>query len=199
MISFDFDYYKPDSVNEAVKMYKDLSDKGKSVIYYAGGTEIISRARLNKMLFNAVIDIKGIPECNTLEFRDDKLIIGSAVTLTRISDSRLFPFLSAICRRSANHTVRDKITIGGNICGKTPYKEALLPLLFSDSEVIIAGIKGNKTRPIKQVFTNDLHLNKGELLVQILVDKKYTELPYFIINKEKQEKVTHKCIGGEIC
>ena len=42
MITFDFDYYKPDSVEQAVKIFKDLSERGKTVIYYAGGTEIIS-------------------------------------------------------------------------------------------------------------------------------------------------------------
>lgn len=190
MISFDFDYYKPDSVEEAVQTYFNLSGQGKNVIYYAGGTEIISRARLNQMRFNAVIDIKGIPECNTFGFQNNKLIIGAAVTLTKISDSQFFPFLCAICRRSANHTARDKITLGGNICGKTPYKQALLPLLSSDCEVIIAGKNGMKTLPIRQVFNNELKLNKGELLVQIMVDKKYTDLPYANITKIKQENVS---------
>jgi len=191
MITFDFDYYKPDSVEQAVKIFKDLSEQGKTVMYYAGGTEIISRARLNKIRFDAVIDIKGIPECNVLEFRNNKLVIGAAVTLTIISDSKLYPFLSAICRRSANHTARGKITIGGNICGKTPYKEAVLPLIFSESDVVIAGANGYRIQPIKQVFNNDLLLSKGEFLVQIMVDKKYTDLPYANSNKIKHERIAH--------
>jgi CO/xanthine dehydrogenase FAD-binding subunit len=194
MISFDFDYYKPDSIKEAVNVYKDLNGQGKIVIYYAGGTEIISRARLNQINFDAAIDIKGIPECNQFGFQNDKLVIGAAVTLTKISDSGFFPLLGASCRRSADHTARDKITLGGNICGRTPYKEAILPLLLSDSEVVIAGVNGVKSLLVTQAFNRELQLNNGEFLVQITIDKSYTVLPYASVKKTKQEKVDYPLV-----
>jgi CO/xanthine dehydrogenase FAD-binding subunit len=185
MITFDFDYYKPDSIEEAVKVYKQMAGLNKTVIYYAGGTEIISLARINKTHFDAVIDIKGIPELNILEFRGDKLIIGAAVSLTKICDSGLFPFLGSVCRRTADHTARDKITIGGNICGKTPYKEAILPLLLADGEVITAGMSGMMSSALVSRFNKELMLDNGEFLVQVTVDKKYTDLPYVSIKKTR--------------
>lgn len=194
MISFDFDYYRPDSIEEAIKTYKKLTEQGKKVIYYAGGTEIISGARVNRIRFDAVIDIKRIPECNVLEFRADKLIIGAAVSLTKISDSGLFPLLGAVCRRSADHTARDKITLGGNICGKTPYKEAILPLLLVDSEVVIASESGMKSLPLTQIFDKEVLLNGGEFLAQIIIDKSYIILPYINIKKTKQEKVDYPLV-----
>ncbi len=194
MISFDFDYYKPDSIKEAVNVYENLAGQGKTVIYYAGGTEIISRARLNQIRFDAVIDIKGIPECNQFGFHNDKLVIGAAVTLTKISDSGFFPFLGASCRRSADHTARDKITLGGNICGKTPYKEAILPLLLSDSEVVIGGVHGVKSLPITQAFDRELQLNNGEFLVQITLERGYTVLPFASVKKTRQEKVDYPLV-----
>jgi len=194
MISFDFDYYKPDSVKEAVNVYTNLTGQGKSVIYYAGGTEIISRARLNQIRFDAVIDIKGIPECNQFEYRNDKLVIGAAVTLTKISDSDFFPLLSVSCRRAADHTARDKITLGGNICGTTPYKEALLPLLLAGSEVVIAGVDGVKTLPVTQAFNRELQLHNGEFLVQVTIEKGYTTLPYACVKKTKQENVDYPLV-----
>ncbi len=60
MIAFNFEYYKPDSLDEAVKLHKGLSESGKEPLYYSGGTEIITMARRNDLVTKAVIDIKGI-------------------------------------------------------------------------------------------------------------------------------------------
>lgn len=198
MISFDFDYYKPDSIKEAMDLYNSLAKQNTKAIFYAGGTEIISQARVNKLQFNAVIDIKSIPECTEFGFKNDKLIIGAAATLTKISDSGLFPFLGESCRKSADHTARDKITLGGNICGKIPYRETLLPLLLTDSEALIASTGGMKTLPVTQVFNNGLQLNNGELLVQIIIDKSVITLPYMLIKKTKQEKVDYPLVTAAV-
>ncbi len=194
MITFDFGYYKPDTIVEAIKVYKELTGHGKKVIYYAGGTEIITMARVNQIRFDAVIDIKGIPECNVLEFQGDKLIIGAAISLTKISDSGLFPLLGAVCRRAADHTARDKITLGGNICGKTSYKEAILPLLVSESEVMISGESNMKKSTLAKIFRNELMLKSGEFLVQAAIDKSYTAMPYDNIKKTRQEKMGYPLI-----
>lgn len=194
MITFDFDYYKPASIEEAVACYKDLTSQKKEVIYYSGGTEIISQARLGKLIFNAVIDLKGINECNIFEFNKDNLVIGSAITLSKIVNSNYFPLLSEVCRRAADHTSRDKITIGGNICGEIHYKEAILPLLLSESNFVIAGENGLKTISISKAFDKILKLKKGEFLVQILIDKSYLSLPYLSIRKTKYEKVDYPLV-----
>lgn len=191
MISFDFDYYRPDSVKEAADIYSTLAGQGSKAIYYAGGTEIISRARTNRMRFDSVIDIKSISECRQCGYQGDKLVIGAAVTLTKISDSGLFPLLGECCRRSADHTARDRITLGGNICSSMPYKEALLPLLLCDCEAVTAGSRGVKTRPLTTVFDKELKLDDGEFLVQVKIDRSYTGLPYASIKKTGQDKVDY--------
>ncbi|NLK21225.1 MAG: xanthine dehydrogenase [Epulopiscium sp.] len=194
MIGFDFDYYKPNSIEEAQKAYKDLKSQGKVAIYYSGGTEIISKARVNQIHFDAIIDIKGIPECSIYGFKEDKLIIGAATTLTQISDSAFFPLLSQSCRNTADHTARDKITIGGNICGKIIYKEPLLPLLLSDGEAVISDGEGVKSVPLTQIFDKELQLEEGEFLIQITINKEYIFLPYINIKKTKQGKVDYPLV-----
>lgn len=195
MISFDFDYYKPISIQEAIETYKGLTGEGKVTIYYAGGTEIINLARTNQLLFEAVIDLKEIPECNLFEIQHQKLIIGAAVTLTKISDSLMFPFLATSCRGSADRTARDKITLGGNICGKTQFKEGILPLLLANSEIVIVKEEGLKTVPLKQIFNQELQLNQGEFVTHLIVDQSYIGLPYAYIKKTKQEKVDYPLVA----
>lgn len=92
----------------------------------------------------AVIDIKGIAECNVLELNEGKLTIGAAVILTQIAEINFFPALSLAVKRIADHTVQDKITIGGNIAGTIIYRESVLPLLASDSKIVIASPSGRK-------------------------------------------------------
>lgn len=43
MIPFDFEYYNPTSVNEALQTFLDLQANNKRTLYFAGGTEFISR------------------------------------------------------------------------------------------------------------------------------------------------------------
>jgi CO/xanthine dehydrogenase FAD-binding subunit len=183
MIPFNFAYYKPSTVTEAVNLFHDLYNQGKNPLYYGGGTEIISFSRLFQLYPQAVIDIKGIPECNALEFQDEKLVIGAAKTLTQIQEAGLFPLLSQCGGRVADHTIRDKITLGGNICSRLPFREAILALLVADCEVIIAGQDGIRKEPLEHVYTQSLQLNTGDLLLQIVIDKNNIGLPFLSMKR----------------
>lgn len=195
MSAFDFDYFKPDSLDEAVNIYKDLSKLGKDPIYYCGGTEIITMARRNAITTKAVIDIKAIPECNVFEVRGSKLVIGAAITLTQICDNKLIPFLSKTANFPADHTTRNMITLGGNICGKIIYKEPILGHLIADSNVVIYSEKGKRIVPINQAFNKTLQIQKGEILFQLTTDMSYKSMPYICIRKTKQEKIDYPLIS----
>lgn len=177
MIPFDFEYYRPDSSEEAVNLFEDLQARGKRPLYFGGGTEIISFSRLYQLYPGAVIDIKEIPECNVLEQSAGHVVIGAAVTLSRIQESGVFPLLSQCGGRVADHTIRNKITLGGNICARIPYREAVLPLLAGDAEVVLQGRNGKKQVPINEVFNQYLRLDKGELLLQVKVAEEIIKLP----------------------
>lgn len=194
MISFDFEYYRPKSINEAVNTYTNLQSQGKKVIYYGGGTEIISMARMNGLHFNAVIDIKEIPECNIMEVQNNRIAIGAAVTLTKICESNLFPLLTKAAKAVADHTSRDKITVGGNLCGIIPYREALLPFLLCDSQVILAGKDGQKAVPVTEVFERRFKRENGELLVQIITDKSNIDTPYEFVKRTKMEEIDYPLV-----
>lgn len=191
MINFDFEYYRPDSVEEAVQAFQNLNGDGKKPMYYGGGTEIISMGRMDNISTEAVIDIKNIPECKILEFQDDYLVIGAGVTLTQIHEANLFPLLAQAGARVADHTIQDKVTLGGNLCGTIIYREAVLPLLLAESDIIIAGPQGNKIVPINQVFVEHMKLDEGEFITQIWTKKQYLSAPYIHVKRTKQDKIAY--------
>ncbi|OAK67167.1 FAD binding domain-containing protein [Lederbergia galactosidilytica] len=186
MISYDFAYYKSASIAEATSLFVDLDQQGKSPLFFSGGTEIITLGRLNLVKTGAVIDIKGILECNMMELNEDTLIIGAAKTLTDIEEMNLFPLLSKTVREIADRTARNKITVGGNICGQIFYREAVLPFLLADSQMVIAGSQGITTVPIGEVFNEQLLLNRGEFLVQIKTNRRYIEMPFISLKRRRQ-------------
>lgn len=189
MIPFDFEYYRPESVGEAVQLFEKLDRLGKKPVYYGGGTEIISMGRMNNIATGAVIDIKAIPQCTAMELQDDHLVMGAGVTLTQIHEANYFPLLAQAASRVADHTIQNKITLGGNFCGTIIYREALLPLLLADSEMLIAGPKGEKNLPLDQVFNQWVMLDKGEFIVQVRVLKPYLSLPYRHVKRTKEDKI----------
>jgi len=194
MIPFDFVYYKPDTLQEAVDAYRDAYARGLKPLYYGGGTEIISMGRVNSIRTGAVIDTKDIPECGALSVGNDMIVIGAGVTLSRIHESGCFQLLGHAVGRIADHTTQCKITLGGNICGTIHYRESVLPLLIADSTVILYGPEGFREVPIRDVFDRRIKLNHGEMIAQVLVDKIYASLPYVHVKKAPIEKIGYPLV-----
>ncbi|KKB74359.1 MULTISPECIES: FAD binding domain-containing protein [Bacillus] len=186
MIPFDFEYYRPESAEEAARLFQRLDREEKQPSYFSGGTEHITLGRLDLMHTKAVIDIKEIPECRAMQYEQNHLVLGAALTLTEVAESGVFPLLGKAAREVADRTARNKITLGGNICGRIFYREAVLPFLLTDSKIMTLGGDGMNVYPIHEVFNKELQLKKGELLVFLLTEKRYINLPYASIKVRQQ-------------
>jgi carbon-monoxide dehydrogenase medium subunit len=186
MLPFDFEYYKPDTLQEAVDLYQYLDQEGKQPMFFSGGTELITLGRIDLAYTEAVIDIKNIAECRVMQLSGDHLLLGSTLTLTEIEEANLFPLLTKTASEVADHTARGKITLGGNICARIFYREAVLPFLLTDSQVLIAGPEGKKVVPINEIFHEQLGLNKGEFLVQTATESRFLRAPFFTVKRRQQ-------------
>lgn len=186
MIPYNFDYYVPETTQEAIQLFRDLIQEGKSPMYFSGGTEIITLGRLNVLSTDAVIDLKDIPEYRELYFKQGELVIGGGQSLVDIERANMFPMLSATVRDIADHTARTKITVGGNICGNIYYREAVLPFLVTDSTVVIAKENRIEEIPINQIFQEQLKLSEGEFLLQLKTDQRFIEAPFVHIKRRRQ-------------
>ncbi|MED3563606.1 xanthine dehydrogenase family protein subunit M [Bacillus xiapuensis] len=194
MISYDFEYHKPTSIEDALQLFQKLESQEKNPIYFSGGTEVITLGRVNQIVTGAVIDIKGIPECLVLRNDGNVLTLGAAQSLTKIYDIQWFPLLNKTIVEIADHTARNKITLGGNICANIIYRETVLPLLITNSQVVIATHSGIKHLPMNEVFDQKLKLEKGEFLVQVITDKSEIELPFVCVKKRRHWDVGYPLI-----
>ena len=194
MIPFDFEYYRPKTITDAIDLYHNLDAMEKQPLYYGGGTEFISMARMHNVYSEAIIDIKDIPELNIYEIKNDELIIGAAVTLTQIAELNLFPLLSLTVQRIADHTIQDKITLGGNIAGTIIYRESVLPLMVADADIVIAGKNGLNRSSLKDVFHKRLQIQKGDLICQAIIKKEFLNLPSIHVKRTKNDKIDYPLI-----
>jgi CO/xanthine dehydrogenase FAD-binding subunit len=195
MIAFDFNYYKPSTIAEALETYATATNLRKKVIYYSGGTEFITFARMNKMHADVVIDIKGIPECNVCEIQGGHLIIGATISLNKLVETNLFPLLSQTVKQIANHSSRNKITIGGNINSQLIYREGVLPFLLTDAKVKIALQGEERVVLLEKIFDRKMTLEEGAFLVQIIVDSSFIDLPFLSLKRTKMTKVGYPVVS----
>lgn len=191
MLPFDFEYHLPQNAKEAYTLYARLLKENKNPVYFSGGTELISRGRVGNINFGAVIDIKGIQEVRCIKDAGKEIIIGAGVNLREITDSEIFPFLDAAIARIADHTIQNKITIGGNLMGGIIYKEAILPLLLCNAKLVIYKKNGLHIGNILDIYDKKLNLSSGDLLMEIRFDKSVIDLPFYHNKFVKSEKIDY--------
>ncbi|MFW5827927.1 MAG: FAD binding domain-containing protein [Alkalispirochaeta sp.] len=177
MIPFELVFQRAETVDEAIEAWVRATEKGETAVYYGGGTEIVTLARDNKRQADVLIDYKRIPETWGTGIDDeagDTWRVGSAVRLNTIVDTPGTGLIAHCFSGVADRTVRNSITVGGNICGMLAYREGVLPFLLLDGTVTYAypGDSGVEiaTGPIRELFHKKLTLPKGGLALSFGLD-----------------------------
>jgi len=160
-----YDYYKPDTIEEAMKMMSTLD----GAEYIAGGTDVMVLIKKKALSPQNLISLRNISELSYID-TDNGLRIGSGVTHSRISESdfikRYYSALVDAVSNIGSVQVRNVGTVGGNICNAAPSADTLCPFLVFDAVVLIAGQKGEYQLAIDDFLLgpNRVALAKGEIV-----------------------------------
>src|SRR2546421_11688841 len=105
---------------------------------------------------DVLVDLNGLDELKGIELGSDgTLEIGAMTTYTEILESaeaRARPILGEVCAQIADVQVRNRGTIGGNVCSNDPTNH-LPPLLVAlGATMTIVGANGERQGPAAQVF-----------------------------------------------
>jgi CO/xanthine dehydrogenase FAD-binding subunit len=169
-------YLRPVTAEEAVAAWSQAArttGREKEVRYLGGGTELTTAARKGALTLSVLIDVARIAELRQCTAASEGLFLGAALSLNEAGDSGLFPLLTATVRRIADRTTRNRLSLGGNVAGALPYREASLPLLLADATVVTL-VPGDpapvrRERSLRQIFDKRHHLDPGELIVGFAV------------------------------
>src|SRR5699024_12858063 len=112
-------------------------------------------------------------------------VVESAIPVAAVEENLSCPLLSKARSRIADHTAREKITLGVNVCGHIKYKEAILPLLLTNSTLVIADEKGLHEVVIQDIFDTEIILARGSFIVQFKIEIECLSIRYINKNMPK--------------
>src|SRR3982751_511213 len=171
MLPREIGYARPSSVDEAIALLA-ATDGARAL---AGGQTLVSVMKARAASPDALVDLNGLAELKGIELRPDgRLEIGAMTTYTEVMESaeaRARPILGEVCAQIADVQVRNRGTIGGNVCTNDPTNH-LPPLLAAlGAELTIQGADGERTVAAPDFFLGVYMtaVGPGELLTKIRI------------------------------
>jgi carbon-monoxide dehydrogenase medium subunit len=171
MLLREVEYARPASVGDAVRLLAE--HEGARAL--AGGQTLINVMKARAASPDVLVDLNALEELKGIELgADGTLELGAMTTYTEIVESaeaRARPVLGDVCAQIADVQVRNRGTIGGNLCSNDPTNH-LPPLAVAlGATMTIAGAGGERTVPAEEFFLG-VYLTAagpGELLTKVTI------------------------------
>jgi carbon-monoxide dehydrogenase medium subunit len=164
-------YARPWTLDEALELLG--SNDGARPL--AGGQTLVNVMKARVASPDALVDLNGLEELRGVELGGDgSLEIGSMTTYTEIVESaeaRARPILGEVCDQIADVQVRNRGTIGGNVCANDPTNH-LPPLMVAlGATMTIAGSDGTREVTAEEFFLGVYMtaVGPGEVLTKITI------------------------------
>lgn len=143
---------------------------------FGGGTDLMVRFRgysgTGAKIDGPVLFLDKVEELLGLREEGNTLVIGAAVTMTRLlAHPRLPLLLRRALSQVAAPALRNRATLGGNICNASPAADSLPPLYVHEARVHLASVTGERDLPIEEFCTGPgaTVLAADELLTEIRI------------------------------
>jgi carbon-monoxide dehydrogenase medium subunit len=167
----EVEYAKPASVSDALAILRG-HDGARAL---AGGQTLINVMKARAASPDVLVDLNGLDDLKGIELAaDGTLTIGAMTTCTEIIESaeaRARPILGEVCATIADVQVRNRGTIGGNVCSNDPTNH-LPPLMCAvGARFVIAFENGERTVGASEFFLGVYMtaVAPGELLMRITI------------------------------
>ena len=171
MLLREVEYARPASVQEALRLLAE--HEGARAL--AGGQTLINVMKARAASPDVLVDLHDLEELRGIELgADGTLELGAMTTYAEIigsAEARARPILGDVCAQIADVQVRNRGTIGGNVCSNDPTNH-LPPLLVAiGATMTILATRGERRVPAAEFFLGVYMTaaGPGELLTKIAV------------------------------
>ncbi len=174
MIPAIFNYHKATSIQEAIALSQELGEEAK---YMSGGHSLLPMMKLRFATPEHIIDISKIEGLSYIKEDGDMLKIGALTTQSEMEHNSLikenYPIMGDAIWLTADPSVRNCGTIGGNIAHGDAANDQPALMLAMRATVIAEGADGKKTIPIDEFFHGFYMtaLEPGDILTEIQIPK----------------------------
>jgi len=166
----NFEYMKPDKLEDALSAFQEHED----ALLLAGGTDLLVGMKYGLLRPQHIIDLKAISDLSA--FRNEKgWEFGALTTIRDMEKSEILrnrmPFLCQAAGTLGSVQIRNRATLGGNLCNASPAADMATMFLAMDSQVRIMSVNKEKVIPLDGFFSgpNATVLGKGEVLTEIMI------------------------------
>jgi len=171
MLLREVEYARPSTVDEAVALL-GAHDGARAL---AGGQTLVNVMKARAASPDVLVDLNRLDDLRAISVHGDRLVLGAMATYTQIMESAEVevsrPILAEVVAQIADVQVRNRGTIGGNVCSNDPTNH-LPPLLAAlGASFTIRGAGGERTVPAEDFFLGVYltAVGEGELLTSISV------------------------------
>ena len=167
-----FEYFNPQSVEEAIDLLDRYGDEAKII---AGGQSLVPMMNFRLARPEILIDINGIKELDYIKTVGDELVIGALTRERDIEQSPLviekWPLLSNAIAFIGHSAIRNRGTIGGSLVHADPSAEIPTALCALNGKLKVIGPSGEKILEPEDFFLTYLttSLEPSDLLVEIRI------------------------------
>jgi aerobic carbon-monoxide dehydrogenase medium subunit len=150
----NFEYFSPNTLQEALNLLRTYGDQAKVL---AGGTDLFVQMKGEEVKPRYVIDLKKVRELQGIEYLPEGgVMIRPLARITDLASTTAFDGAFSILREAA-HTIgsmqiRNRATIGGNVCRAAPSADMVPALLVLNSQIKIIGVGQERWIPIADFF-----------------------------------------------
>lgn len=141
----NFDYYRPDNVDEALAL---LAEHGDDARVIAGGQSLMAMLNLRLAAADALIDISRLEELSRYREADGYLEVGAAVTQAELLNfpglAEIQPLLAKALPNVGHFQTRNRGTVCGSIAHADPSSEIPLCLAALEGEVVLRSSGGER-------------------------------------------------------
>ena len=171
MLLPSFDYYRPQSLPEALSLLGEMGDQARPL---AGGTDLLVNLKLKKLSPKVLLDLGGLEELKGNLIDDGLVSLGALDTASRLaSGGPEVPGLLAMGAGAlGSPQVRNRATLGGNLVTARPAADICLPLLALGAKAVLAGPSGERVVALDGYFKGPGYTVKepGEILTRVILD-----------------------------
>lgn len=171
MLLREVEYARPATVDEAISLLAGY--EGARPL--AGGQTLVNVMKQRAATPDVLVDLGDLDELRAIGFAGGMLEIGAMVTCSQLMSSSEVdvarPILAEVAGTIADVQVRNRGTIGGNVCVSDPTNHFPPLLVALDATFTIRGQAGERTVPAQEFFIGVYMtaVGEGELLTKVNV------------------------------
>jgi CO/xanthine dehydrogenase FAD-binding subunit len=168
-----FDYLQASTAAEAVALLQDYGQDARPLM---GGTDLFPGLREGRIRPRVLVDVKGLPGMHELAYEEGSgLRVGAAVTMNQLAAHPLvqerYPILAQAAGSVASYQIRNRATIGGNLCNASPCADTAPAILVLEAEVLVLGPQGERAIAAGDFFLGPgrTSLRPGEIMTSLRI------------------------------